>query len=300
MFVVIRQRTIGGIHLDFFLPPLLRREERGKIAAIDGLLVIDAAANLGRFRLDKRQVDRNPDAVRVDGSRRHKPIMQGSNAIRWSHHLINGHSQAIGLGRDQLIRLSPFRIEARQGKMTVVQAMLVRGSQSDLAHERELRTQLEGSRINEVSDAMGHTRLWRNGIHENRRAGAVSSHIVPNALGKVVATTVDVNNSIFIKVETIQGISKQVAIHRVQLRLSVNVNVMVIREHSGIGHTNDLHVMGVDNIVRHVVFSIHAIELQRILPRHQRNELGGVVVNGKQLLMGGGSSIVAEALHGII
>ena len=53
---------------------------------------------------------------------------------------------------------------------------------------------------------------------------------------------------------------------------------MHIGKHRCIGHTDDLHVVGMDDVVGHVVFGIHAVELQRILFRHQRDEFGCIVM----------------------
>ena len=101
--------------------------------------------------------------------------------------------------------------------MSVIQAVFVRGGQGDLTLEGKLWTQLDGTCVRKMGDAMRHTRLGSDGIHEDRRACTVGSHIVPIAFGQIVVAAVDIDDGIFIKVETIQGISKQVAIHRIQL-----------------------------------------------------------------------------------
>ena len=157
--------------------------------------------------------------------------------------------------------------------------MFIRGRQGHLALKLKLRTQLERRSISEMGDASRHAVSRGNGIHENRCACAVGSLIIPIALGIVFLTALDVDHGILVKVEAVQSIGKQVAGHGIQLGFGIDVDVVLIREHGGIGHADDLHIVGVNDIVGHVVFGIHAIEIQRILTRHQRDEFRGVVVN---------------------
>ena len=139
-----------------------------------------------------------------------------------------------------------------------------------------------------------------NGIHPNGGADSIGIGIIPCALGIIIVATVDVHHGILIKVILVQRVGQQVTIHRLQLRLGVDVYVVHIREHSCISHANDFHVVGMDDIVGHIVFRTHAIELQRILLRNERNELGGIIVHGQQLLMCCCSGIVTETFHRII
>ena len=148
--------------------------------------------------------------------------------------------------------------------------------------------------------AMGDAIHGDNGIHLNRCAPSVGVGIVPHAMSIIIVAAMDVHHSVLVKMVHIERIGQQFALHRLQPRLRVDVDVVVIWEHGGIGHSDDLHVVGMDHIVGHVVFSTHAVELQGVLLWHQGNELGSVVVYGQQLFVGGGRGIVTEALHRVV
>ena len=175
--------------------------------------------------------------------------------------------------------------------------MLVGGLQAEAALEGKLRTQLQGGRIHK----MGHTTRdavhRRDGIHEDGRASTISGSVIPITLCLVVVAAVDVDHSVFIQMIAIEGIGQQLTVHGLQPRLRVDIHVVCVGENRRIRHPDDLHIMGVDDIVAHVVVGAHAIELQGVLLGDKRDKLGGVAMDGQQLFMCRCRGIIAEALH---
>ena len=154
--------------------------------------------------------------------------------------------------------------------------------------------------VSDLCIAMCNTLHGNDGIHPNRSARSVGIGVVPSALRVKIVAAVDVDNRIFVEVVIVQSICQQITTDWLQLRLRVDVNIVHVREHGGIGHTNNLNVVSMNHIVGHVVFRAHAVELQRILLGHKRNELGRIAVDGQQFLMGSGVGIIAETLHRIV
>ena len=73
---------------------------------------------------------------------------------------------------------------------------------------------------------------------------------------------------------TVVGIGEHLGVfQRSDLGVTHDVKVRIGREQGGIGHTDDLDVMGVDDVFVHVIVRIGAEELQRVVLWQQGNEL---------------------------
>ena len=147
---------------------------------------------------------------------------------------------------------------------------------------------------------MRHAIHGNDGIHANRRAIAFSVDIVPIPLRLVMVAAVDIHLGILEQVIAVQRVGQHLATYWFQLRFRVDVDIMIVWEHRCVSHTDNFHVVGMDYVVGHVVFRAHAIELQGILLRNQRDELGGVAMNGQQILVRGRRSIGAKTLDGVV
>ena len=117
---------------------------------------------------------------------------------------------------------------------------------------------------------------------------------------QIVFAATDVDHSILEKMVSVQRIRQQFATDGLQIRLGIDVDIVSIREHSGIGHTNNLHIVGVNHIVGHIVFRAHAVELQRVLTGNQRYELGGITMNRQQFFVGGSRRVCAKTLNRVV
>ena len=178
--------------------------------------------------------------------------------------------------------------------MPIEKAMTLSGFQSQSALETELRAQFELRCVGDMGEGVGYTSNRHDGVHQDGRGRAMGIHIVPNAMRVVVFAAMDVHNGILNEMIGVERVGQKLSMHRVQLRFGVDVHIVLIRENGGIGHTDDFHVVGMDDVVGHVVFRAHAVELQRVVFRNKRDKLGGIAMDGQQLLMRGGGGIIAK------
>ena len=164
----------------------------------------------------------------------------------------------------------------RQTEITFIE-VVGRGSRGGhFSLEAEIGAQQELHRIGYRGMGDGDALFGRDVMEEHRCRHPLAVQIVLDGCGFVVLTAVDGHRGILETVVLVFAVSLDGRmLQGYNLCVAHDVEVGVFGVDQGVGHLHHIHLVGMNHILVHVVVGVGAKELQGVMLRQERHELGG-------------------------